>query len=319
MRRTDENASWLNLRGVALATAPAEKAKLDRADGARIASKATRQHQLRDDDAAAAQLQEATAVAAARDAGTLVFAAELVERNGAVRQLKLTYHLHAEHGAPAGGVSIEELPTNCANTGRVVGSARSLAARHNESAPVPFLARTRVLRDGTTHPANHDLQEQPTFHQVTPCTDRSKGEPHVKLRERLHWPAPAEEQFLQPEDLVPGAHHAGHRLRLSPRAARRVARRSRALLPGGHRRDHPGRRPRGRRAAAARAARRPAHRGAGGGGGAARRRRRVSREPDDGRFGAVAPREVVGMAGAPRSAADVGARRAAARERDAQV
>ena len=123
----DENSSWLNLRGVALATAPAEKAKLDRADGAQMAeaSKAARQQQRRDGDAAAAQLHEATAVAAARDAGTLVFAAELVERNGAVRQLKHTYHLHAEHGAPAGGVSIEELPTNCANTGRVVGSARS--------------------------------------------------------------------------------------------------------------------------------------------------------------------------------------------------
>ena len=208
----------------------------DRADGAQMAeaSKAARQQQRRDDDAAAAQLHEATAVAAARDAGTLVFAAELVERNGAVRQLKLTYHLHAEHGAPAGGVSIEELPTNCANTGRVVGSARSLAARHNESAPVPFLARTRVLRDGTTHPANHDLQEQPTFHQVTPCTDRSKGEPHVKLRERLHWPAPAEEQFLQPEDLVPGAHLTvlGHRLRLlAPEPRTRAWLDARGLLP----------------------------------------------------------------------------------------
>ena len=236
----DENSSWLNLRGVALATAPAEKAKLDRADGAQMAeaSKAARQQQRRDGDAAAAQLHEATAVAAARDAGTLVFAAELVERNGAVRQLKLTYHLHAEHGAPAGGVSIEELPTNCANTGRVVGSARSLAARHNESAPVPFLARTRVLRDGTTHPANHDLQEQPNFHQVTPCTDRSKGEPHLKLRERLHWPAPAEEQFLQPEDLVPGAHLTllGHRLRLlAPEPRTRAWLDARGLLPpGGH-------------------------------------------------------------------------------------
>ena len=95
-----------------------------------------------------------------------------------------------------------------------------------------------MLRDGTTHPANHDLQEQPNFHQVTPCTDRSKGEPHLKLRERLHWPAPAEEQFLQPEDLVPGAHLTllGHRLRLlAPEPRTRAWLDARGLLPpGGH-------------------------------------------------------------------------------------
>ena len=75
----------------------------------------------------------ATAVAAARDAGTLVFAAELVERNGAVRQLKLTYHLHAEHDARLRLIGADELRQHGASSAR-----RARWRAPQQSAPVPF-------------------------------------------------------------------------------------------------------------------------------------------------------------------------------------
>ena len=114
-----------------------------------------------------------------------------------IRPLQIVYHLHADALGEANSVSIEE-PANA------VTSKKRL-----------FLRRMRVPRAGAWA-----LENGATFHQTAACADEGGPRAGRSLQHRLHWPAVDDDQFLQPEDLAPGAalRLLGHRIRVIARA-----------------------------------------------------------------------------------------------------